>query len=51
MEVVKVKDIREVLEGDEWNKDDSIHDYAVALVEWVINKRKVTIPDDTPMQY
>ncbi len=52
MEVVRVSDIRSVLEDDKaWKKNDEIHDYAVALIEWCIAKRKVTIPDDTPMEY
>lgn len=47
MEVVRVEDIRNTLESNEWKKDDEIHDYAVALVEWCIEKRTINIPDDT----
>ena len=49
MEVVRVKDIRSVLEDDSWNENDEIHEYAVRLIEWCIAKRKFEIADDTPI--
>lgn len=47
MEVIIVEDIRNCLESNEWKKDDKVHEYAVALIEWCIEKRKIDIPDDT----
>ena len=49
MEVVRVKDIRSVLEDDSWNENDEIHEYAVCLIEWCIAKRKFEIADNTPI--
>lgn len=42
---VKVSDIREIFDDGSWKKDDEIHDYAVALIEWACAKRALTLEE------